>query len=97
MSERRLLVEQCCFHRRGVSSETRLAACSLIRWSTSTRQYLKCLTVVDEFTYECLAIDVAGSTRSGRVVEVPSKLVSVHGSPKHLRSDNGPEFVSELC
>jgi len=57
-------------------------------------QQLKCLTVVDEFTHECLAIDVAGSIRSGRVIEVLSRLVSVHGSPKHLRSDNGPEFVS---
>ena len=52
-------------------------------------QQLKCLTVVDEFTRECLAIDVAGSIRSGRVIEVLSKLVSVHGSPKYLRSDNG--------
>jgi putative transposase len=57
-------------------------------------QQLKCLTVVDEFTRECLAIDVAGSIRSGRVIEVLSKLVSLHGSPKYLRSDNGPEFVS---
>ena len=57
-------------------------------------QQLKCLTVVDEFTRECLAIDVAGSIRSGRVIEVLSKLVSIHGSPRHLRSDNGPEFVS---
>jgi putative transposase len=57
-------------------------------------QQLKCLTIVDEFTRECLAIDVAGSIRSGRVIEVLSKLVSVHGSPKYLRSDNGPEFVS---
>lgn len=57
-------------------------------------QQLKCLTVVDEFTRECLAIDVAGSIRSGRVIEVLSKLVSVHGAPSYLRSDNGPEFVS---
>jgi putative transposase len=56
-------------------------------------QQLKCLTVVDEFSRECLAIDVAGSIRSGRVIEVLAKLVSVHGSPQHLRSDNGPEFV----
>ena len=57
-------------------------------------QQLKCLTVIDEFTRECLAIDVAGSLRSGRVIEVLSKLVSVRGAPAHLRSDNGPEFVS---
>jgi putative transposase len=57
-------------------------------------QQLKCLTVIDEYTRECLAIDVAGSIRSGRVIEVLSKLVTVHGAPKYLRSDNGPEFVS---
>jgi len=56
---------------------------------------LKCLTVIDEFTRECLAIDVAGSIRSGRVIEVLSKLVSVRAAPQHLRSDNGPEFVSK--
>ena len=55
---------------------------------------LKCLTVIDEWTRECLAIDVAGSIRSGRVIEVLAKLVSVHGAPRVLRSDNGPEFVS---
>ena len=55
---------------------------------------LKCLTIVDEFTRECLAIDVAGSIRSGRVIEVLTQLVSVHGAPRYLRSDNGPEFVA---
>jgi putative transposase len=57
-------------------------------------QQLKCLTVIDEYTRECLAIDVAGSIRSGRVIELLSKLISVHGAPRYLRSDNGPEFVS---
>jgi putative transposase len=55
---------------------------------------LKCLTVIDEFTRECLAIDVAGGIRSGRVIEVLTQLVSVHGAPRYLRSDNGPEFVA---
>jgi putative transposase len=41
-----------------------------------------------------LAIDVAGSIRSARVIEVLAKLVSVRGAPRCLRSDNGPEFVS---
>ena len=58
-------------------------------------QQLKCLTVVDEYTRECLAIDVAGSIRSGRVIELLSRLVSERGAPKVLRSDNGPEFVSK--
>jgi len=62
--------------------------------SCANGQQLKCLTVVDEFTHECLAIDVAGSIRSGRVIEVLSRLMSVHGAPAYLRSDSGPEFVS---
>ena len=57
-------------------------------------QQLKCLTVIDEYTRECLAIDVAGSIRSGSGDRGAVKLVSVHGAPKYLRSDNGPEFIS---
>ena len=57
-------------------------------------QVLKCLTIVDEWTRECHAIDVAGRIRSVRVIEVLSQLISLHGAPKYLRSDNGPEFVS---
>jgi putative transposase len=57
-------------------------------------QTLKCLTIVDEWTRECLAIDVAGGIRSGRVIDVLTQLVSVHGAPRYLRSDNGPEFVA---
>jgi putative transposase len=57
-------------------------------------QTLKCLTIVDEWTRECLAINVAGGIRSGRVIEVLTQLVSLHGMPRYLRSDNGPEFVA---
>lgn len=57
-------------------------------------QQLKCLTVLDEWTRECLAIEVAGSIRSHHVIEVLGRLISAHGAPRHLRSDNGPEFVS---
>jgi putative transposase len=57
-------------------------------------QQLKCLTVIDEWTRESLEIDVQGSIRSGRVIEVLSRLISLHGAPRYLRSDNGPEFVS---
>jgi len=57
-------------------------------------QQLKCLTVTDEWTREGLAIEVAGSIRSGRVIEVLARLVATRGAPLYLRSDNGPEFVS---
>jgi len=58
-------------------------------------QKLKCLTVIDEYTRECLAIDVSGAISSSRVIDVLSKLMRVHGVPEYLRSDNGPEFVSK--
>jgi putative transposase len=63
--------------------------------ATADGRQLKCLTVIDEFTRECLAIDVAGSIRSGRVIEVLSRLVSLRGEPRVIRSDNGPEFISK--
>ncbi len=62
--------------------------------SCANGQQLKCLTVIDEFTRECLAIDVAGSIRSKRLIEVLTRLVSQHRALLFLRSDNGPEFVS---
>jgi putative transposase len=57
-------------------------------------QQLKCLTITDEWTKEGLAIEVDGHIRSGRVIEVLSRLISERGAPLYLRSDNGPEFVA---
>jgi transposase InsO family protein len=47
-----------------------------------------------EYTREARAIDVTGSIRSGRVKDVLARLISVHGAPRYLRSDNGSEFLS---
>ena len=46
-------------------------------------QQLKCLTVTDEWTEEGLAIEVDGRLRSGRVIEVLSRLVSERGAPRY--------------
>jgi putative transposase len=56
---------------------------------------LKCLTVADEFTKEGLAIEVDGRIRSGRVIEVLTRLVSQRGAPADLRCNNGPKFVAQ--
>ncbi len=48
---------------------------------------LKCLTVVDEFTKEALAIEVSGSFRSSQVIDTLARLVAVHGAPAYLRSE----------
>ncbi len=55
---------------------------------------LRLLTVVDEFTRECLAIHVATSLPAVRVIRVLAGLVATQGAPGFLRSDNGPEFLA---
>jgi putative transposase len=55
---------------------------------------LRLLTVMDEFTREGLAIDVALTTSAERVIAVLTELFAHHGAPAHLRSDNGAEFVA---
>lgn len=55
---------------------------------------LKMLTVVDEFSRECLAIEVGRSLKSDDVLEVLTDLFTRHGPPAHIRSDNGAEFTA---
>lgn len=62
--------------------------------ATVDGRQLKCLTVVDEFTREPLAIDVARGIRAARVIEVLERLIGERGPPAFIRSDNGPEFVA---
>lgn len=63
--------------------------------SCANGQQLKCPTIIDEYTRECLTLDVVGSIRSNWKIEILSRLVSERGAPHHLRSDNGPECVSK--
>ncbi|QDU52319.1 Integrase core domain protein [Gimesia panareensis] len=53
------------------------------------------LTVLDEFTRECLCIDVERMLNSESVLERLSDLFVRRGVPDHIRSDNGPEFTAE--
>jgi putative transposase len=55
---------------------------------------LKVLTVMDEFTRAGLAIEVATSLPSPRVMVVLAHLVATHGAPQCIRSDNGPECIA---
>ena len=57
---------------------------------------LKMLTVLDEYSRECLAIVVARRLRADDVLQTLSELFVEHGPPANLRSDNGPEFTGEI-
>jgi len=56
----------------------------------------KMLTIVDEYTRECLAIDVARKLTSDDVLERLAWLMATRGVPEHIRSDNGPEFTATI-
>src|SRR3954469_7963631 len=53
------------------------------------------LNVIDEYTRECLAIDVARRLTSDDVLDRLSDLFVRRGVPEHIRSDNGPEFTAK--
>jgi transposase InsO family protein len=53
------------------------------------------LCVVDEFTREALAIRVDRKLNSTAVIETLAALMLERGAPRHVRSDNGPEFVAK--
>jgi putative transposase len=61
---------------------------------TEDGRALKWLSIVDEFTRECLALEVGRGLTSGRVIDVLIELLHVRGLPQHIRSDNGPEFIA---
>ena len=56
---------------------------------------LKILTVADEFTRACLAVEVGRRMPAAAVVRVLERLFAEHGPPAFVRSDNGPEFVAK--
>ena len=57
---------------------------------------IKMLTIIDEYTRECLAIDVSRRLRSQDVVERLGELFLYRGLPVYIRSDNGSEFTAKL-
>jgi len=52
-------------------------------------------TNIDEFTRECLSIDVSRKLNSQDVLCRLAELFVLRGTPEHIRSDNGPEFTAE--
>ncbi|MDE2506179.1 MAG: transposase family protein [Planctomycetota bacterium] len=56
---------------------------------------LKWLTLVDDFTRECLALEARRVLKATDVQAVLARVVRERGGPRRIRSDNGPEFASE--
>lgn len=55
---------------------------------------LKVLSLIDEFTRECIALEVNRNFTGDDLVTLLVDLFAIRGRPQFIRSDNGPEFVS---
>ena len=55
---------------------------------------IKCLAVVDECSRECVAMEVSRKIPAEKVIAALEEAFAVHGVPKQIRCDNGPEFAS---
>jgi putative transposase len=62
--------------------------------TTADGRTLRFLGIVDEYSRECLALEVRRSFKSRDVIAVLEQLVLIRGVPEHLRSDNGSEFIA---
>jgi len=62
---------------------------------TADGKKLKMLPIIDEFSRECLTIEVERNITARDVVETLAYLFELRGAPEFVRSDNGPEFVAQ--
>lgn len=67
--------------------------CDFLADRTAGGGTLKWLTLVDEYTRECLALHVAGSVTGADVRRVLARVMGRRGTPTRIRSDNGSEFI----
>jgi putative transposase len=61
---------------------------------TADGRAFKILNIIDEFTRECLAMRVARKIGNQDVIDLLFQLFILRGIPRHMRSDNGPEFTA---
>jgi len=57
---------------------------------------LRMLTILDEYTRECHVLRAERALKSADVLEWLQKAIAQHGTPEHLRSDNGSEFIAKI-
>ena len=70
-------------------------AYDFVQARTHDGRVFRMLTVIDEYSRECLAIEVARRLRSDDVLAVLAELFVRRGAPEHIRSDNGSEFTAK--
>lgn len=70
-------------------------SCDFVHDRTHDGKPFRVLNIIDEFTWECLATVVKRRLNAQDVLLTLADLFIERGCPEHIRSDNGPEFVSK--
>ena len=81
-------------HRRRAEHKDHVWCWDFVFDHTPSGSTLKRLSIVDEYTRECLCLKVDRSITSEDVIDTLAELFAIRGVPKHIRSDNGPEFIA---
>jgi putative transposase len=81
-------------HRRRAEHKDHVWCWDFVFDHTTSGSTLKWLSIVDEYTRECLALKVARSITSEDVIDTLAELFAMRGVPRHIRSDNGSEFIA---
>lgn len=91
---RRLGVAENACHRRRAEFKDDVWCWDFVFDRTTSGSTIKWLSIVDEHTRECLALKVDRSITSEDVIDTLAEIFAMRGVPKHIRSDNGPEFIA---
>lgn len=92
--KRRLGTSHNGIERQGAKHMNHVWAWDFIHDRDERGRPLKWLSIVDEHTRECLALEVGRSFKAVDVLDVLRELFVIRGVPEHIRSDNGPEFIA---
>ena len=94
--ERAVVAERQVMCEAAASGQNDMWAYDFVQVRTRDGRAVRLLTVIDEYTRECLAIQAGRSIRSTDVIDTLANLMTSRGVPAHIRSDNGPEFTARV-
>jgi putative transposase len=82
-------------HRQAAAAPNNVWVLDFVFDRTTSGSPLKWLSIVDEYTRECLALKVSRKITSEDVIDTLAELLAMRGVPQHIRCENGPEFVAD--
>lgn len=94
-TKRRLGASANGWHRQRAEAPNDVWCWDFVFDRTASGSQVKWLSVVDEYTLKCLPLKDDRGITSEDVSDTLSKLFAMRGVPRHIRSDNGPEFIAQ--